>query len=228
VCPSSPVPRITLSLPPCAVAGSPLLVPGRAERRHSIRRDAAPSGKAADIRSCAMPCHAQRTSPHHKLAARALPWLGGPSRLPQWLLSARFVVLRQSRSKPRSPQASPRRAVPVPPLPIAGDAPEHHRRVKPPPAAVGVRRRPPCGPPPPRVRSHTCPHPSLLPFPHLSQALGSPERPNPAGDLNRRSPLFWERTEVGDESCRCGIQAPVFLGIFYIFSCVLQTLQKTP
>jgi hypothetical protein len=163
VCPSSPVPRITLSLSPCAVAGSPLLVPGRAERRRSIRRDAAPSGKAADIRSCAMPCHAQRTSPHHKLAARALPWLGGPSRLPQWLLSARFVVLRQSRSKPRSPQASPRRAVPVPPLPIAGDAPEHHLRVKPPPAAVGVRRRPPCGPPPPRGEK-----------PHMSSSLSSP------------------------------------------------------
>jgi hypothetical protein len=37
---------------------------------------------------------------------------------------------------------------------------------------------------PPRVSSHTCPPPSPLPFPHLSQALGSPERPNPTGQTS--------------------------------------------
>jgi hypothetical protein len=35
-----------------------------------------------------------------QLAARALPWLGGPSRPPSWLLGARFVVLKRSRSNP--------------------------------------------------------------------------------------------------------------------------------
>jgi hypothetical protein len=47
------------------------------------------------------------------------------------------------------------------------------------------------------VNSHTCPPPSPLPFPHLSQALGSPERPNPAGQTSLSA--TGQSREVGDE-----------------------------
>jgi hypothetical protein len=89
---------------------------------------------------------------------------------------ARFAGVEPYWSKPRSPQASSHRDKPVPLLPVARDAPKHHRRVKPPPAAVEVRRWPPCCPSPPEVSTPMDSSRFPLPFPNLGRACSCSNR----------------------------------------------------
>jgi hypothetical protein len=120
----------------------------------------------------------------------------------------RFADLEPYRSKPRSPQASSRRDKPVPPLPVAGDAPEHHCRVKPPPAAIEVRRRPPCCPSPPEVSTPMDSSRSPLLFPHLGRACSR------SNHRRRRRPVLHDRL------CELCLEVEEDMAILHITPCV--------
>jgi hypothetical protein len=137
-------------------------------RRLSGRRPLSlPCAIRAMLEPLTLPFHTAHAPAHPHPRARAVAVEFRP--LPP-VLPCRFANSVDLQDGRASPGASPSRAAPPLPLPVAGDPLEPHRHREPPPAAATLHHRPSSRPSLSKVKTSKCSPSSSLHFPLFTRA----------------------------------------------------------